>query len=528
MQHDSRDQGARGASEHARRAGSSRRLVLTACLLVMTAGRALAAAGTAGAEDPRARDPYWRLGREQIAARLAATPLAHHARNVILFIGDGMGVSTVTAMRIYTGQRHGGSGEEYVLPFERFPYTALVKTYNVNAQVPDSAGTASAIYTGIKTDIGVLAIAPGAPRGDCAAMRSVPTIVEELEDRGFATGLVTTTRLTHATPAAAYAHVPDRDWEADADMPKAAHKAGCRDIAAQFVAFSHGDGIDVALGGGRANFLPRAAGGRRRDGRDLIAAWRARHPHGRVVTTASALAAVAPTADGQLLGLFAPSHLAFDHDRRSRRLDQPALAQMTEAAIRLLQARTAGRPRGFFLMVEGGRIDHAHHAGNAFRALDEGRAFAEAVARALTLVDPADTLVLVTADHSHTLVIAGYPPRGNPILGLSRRIATDEDGRHSLALAADGRPYTTLGYLNGPGAGHRLPADADEARVLDPDYRQEAAVPLRSETHAGEDVPLYAIGPGAPLARGVLEQNALYHLMMTALGLAPPSPPGHR
>ncbi len=527
MQHDSRHQGTRG-SGHARLSGSGRSCILAALLLAAMAEGAVAAGSKLGADDPRSRDPYWRLGHEQIAARLAATPPARHARNVILFIGDGMGVSTVTAMRIYTGQRHGGSGEDYVLPFERFPYTALVKTYNVNAQVPDSAGTASAIYTGIKTDIGVLAIAPGAPRGDCAAMRAVPTILEELEDRGFATGLVTTTRLTHATPAAAYAHVPDRDWEADADMPKDARQAGCRDIAAQFVAFSHGDGIDVALGGGRANFLPRAGGGRRRDGRDLTAAWRARHPHGRVVTTASALAAFTPAADDQLLGLFAPSHLAFDHDRRSRRLDQPALAQMTEAAIRLLQARTAGRSHGFFLMVEGGRIDHAHHAGNAFRALDEGRAFAEAIARALTLVDPADTLVLVTADHSHTLVIAGYPPRGNPILGLSRRIASDDDGRHPPALAADGRPYTTLGYLNGPGAGRRLPADADEASVLDPNYRQEAAVPLRSETHSGEDVPLYAIGPGAQLARGVLEQNALYHLMMAALGLADRPPADDR
>ncbi len=505
---------------HARCRRTVHRLVCATILLAATAGGvAMAAGDKAAADDPRSQDPYWQLGRQQIAQRLAATPLVRPARNVILFIGDGMGVSTVTAMRIYTGQLHGGSGEEYVLPFERFPYTALVKTYNINAQVPDSAGTASAIYTGIKTDIGVLAIAPGAQRGDCAGMRVVPTILEELEDRGFATGIVTTARLTHATPAAAYAHVPDRDWEADADMPKPARKAGCRDIAAQFVDFSHGDGIDVALGGGRANFLPRTIGGRRRDGRDLTAAWRTRHPHGQVVTTASALAAFSPGRDSQLLGLFADSHLAFDYDRRTRKRDQPSLARMTEAAIRLLQARTVGRTRGFFLMVEGGRIDHAHHAGNAFRALDEGRAFAEAIARALTLVDPADTLVLVTADHSHTLAIAGYPPRGNPILGLSRRIETDAAGTHPLARARDGRPYTTLGYLNGPGAGRRLTESMEEKAVLDPDYRQEAAIPLRSETHSGEDVPLYAIGPGAQLARGVLEQNALYHLMTTALGL---------
>ncbi|RMF66351.1 MAG: alkaline phosphatase [Alphaproteobacteria bacterium] len=497
------------------------RLFLLATVLLALADIPAAPAMAAEADsagDPRLSDPTWAPGRQAIAERLAATPLTRRARNVILFIGDGMGVSTVTAMRIYVGQQKGLPGEEYVLPFERFPYTALVKTYNVNAQVPDSAGTASALYTGIKTDIGVLAIRSGAD-GDCRAMQPVPTILEELEDRGFATGIVTTTRLTHATPAAAYAHAPDRDWEADADMPKSAREAGCRDIAAQFAGFSHGDGIDVALGGGRASFLPASQGGRRKDGRDLIAAWKAAGNHRQVVTTARALAQFAPAPDSQLLGLFAPSHLAFDHDRRTRKLDQPSLARMTEAAIRLLQARTAGRARGFFLMVEGGRIDHAHHAGNAFRALDEGRAFAEAVARALALVDPADTLVLVTADHSHTLTIAGYPPRGNPILGLSRRIRPDADSHHPVALAADGRPYTTLGYLNGPGAGRQLPANARDAEVQDPDYRQEAAIPLRAETHSGEDVPLYATGPGARLARGVMEQNAVYHLMRTALGI---------
>ena len=207
MHHDNRKR----ASAHAQRLRALQFLALAAVLLGAIASGGASADGKAVSDDPRAQDPYWQLGRQQIAARLAATPLSHHARNVILFIGDGMGVSTVTAMRIYSGQLHGSSGEEYVLPFERFPYTALVKTYNINAQVPDSAGTASAIYTGIKTDIGVLSVTPGAPRQDCADMRAVPTILEELEDRGFATGIVTTTRLTHATPAAAYAHGPDRD-----------------------------------------------------------------------------------------------------------------------------------------------------------------------------------------------------------------------------------------------------------------------------------------------------------------------------
>ncbi len=157
------------------------------------------------------------------------------AKNVILFVGDGMGVSTVTAMRILAGQRAGKSGEDHVLPFETFENTALIKTYNSNQQVPDSAGTATSLLSGMKTKAGFIGMGPTAFRGDCQSSKGaeIRTLLEMAAEAGLSTGIVTTARLTHATPAAAYAHSPERGWEADSDMPEIERAAGCRDIARQ-------------------------------------------------------------------------------------------------------------------------------------------------------------------------------------------------------------------------------------------------------------------------------------------------------
>lgn len=437
-------------------------------------------------------------------------------RNVILFLGDGMGVSTVTAARILAGQRQGGSGEEHLLPYERFPNVALIKTYNTDSQVADSAGTMAAIMTGEKTRIGHLSVSAAVPHDDCAAALNgeLPTLLELAEESGFATGIVTTARLTHATPAATYAHVPNREWESDAQLPAQAVEQGCRDIARQFVEFEHGDGIEVAFGGGRGTFLPKEAqdpehpevSGIRGDGRNLIEAWQQRRAAGRYIWNRAQFDALSPDEEGPVLGLFEPSHMRFEAERSGDAAGEPSLAEMTEFAIRKL----ARNPRGFFLMVEGGRIDHAHHAGNARRALEDAVAMAEAVQTALDLTDASNTLILVTADHSHTFTISGYPRRGNPIFGK----VVYADGER--ATDSDGRPYTTLGYQNGPGYRETLPdlTDVDTEAL---DFRQVSAYPLGSETHGGEDVPAYALGPNADAVRGVMEQNRLFHVMQQAL-----------
>jgi len=451
--------------------------------------------------------------------RMAAAPIPpRHARNLILFIGDGMGISTLTAARIYEGQSAGHDGESTVTAIDALPYAALVKTYSHDFQVADSAATATALTSGTKTRSGVIGVGPGVVRGDCASGEAnrVASLFEQAEDAGRATGVISTARITHATPATVYAHAADRNWENDTQLPAG---AACSDIAAQLVAWPHGDGLDLVLGGGRANFLPKTVAdpeypgktGARGDGRDLVAAWRARFPQGQYVWNQAGFAALDPAAPGPVLGLFEPSHMQYEADRSGDGAGEPALADMVALAI----AKLSRNPNGYVLMVEGGRIDHAHHAGNAKRALIDAQALDAAVARAVSLVDPADTMVLVTADHSHVLTIAGYPPRNNPILGLA---SVDEDG--NPIQAKDGKGYTTLGYMTGPGAhadGVRSDPAAEDRDAID--YKQQALVPLEAETHGGEDVAIKATGPGSDLIRGTIEQNLIYHIMRRTLGL---------
>jgi len=493
---------------------------------------------TAGSESP------WTVaGRRALTRAQALFPNPGRARNVILFIGDGMGISTVTAARILAGQQAGGSGEEHVLAWEALPHVALLKTYNTNQQVADSAGTITAMLTGVKTNAGVLSVDEHLAKGDHrgVATSQLRTLLEEAEGRGLATGVVSTARITHATPAAGYAHSPHRDWESDADLPEAAREADFPDIARQLVEFG-GDGIEVALGGGRRAFL-RAdqpdpeypeRGGARRDGRDLAAEYSSR-PGYRYVWNRdqlNALAALDRAEAVRVLGLFEPSHMRFEVDRSADPGGEPSLTEMTAFAIELL----ARRPRGYFLVVEGGRIDHGHHLTNAYRALTDTIELSNAVAAARELTRRDETLIVVTADHGHVFTLAGYPTRGNPILGYV--IPNDANGKPTADPARDlrGQPFTTLGYTNGPGnwelgSGHsaraRLRSDLEGGRTTSarpggdpehPDYRQHTAVPLPIETHSGEDVPLYAGGPGSALFHGVQEQSYVYYAIAAALG----------
>ena len=225
--------------------------------------------------------------------RAAAAAPPAHAKNAILFVGDGMGIATVTAARILAGQQRGGTGEENLLSFEELPYTAFSKTYTVDFQVGESAGTITALMTGVKTRSGVLGVDESAVRGDFAAAKaaSVPTLLERAEDAGKWTGVVTTTTITHATPGGCYAHTPERNWESDAKLSPEARAAGFPDIARQLVEFSHGDGIEVALRR-RSRDLPavRRPAARALDGRDLTAEWQKRYAGAPYVATREAAA----------------------------------------------------------------------------------------------------------------------------------------------------------------------------------------------------------------------------------------------
>lgn len=464
-------------------------------------------------------------------------PRRAKAKNIILFIGDGMGISTVTAARILEGQLRGENGEENFLEFENLPNVALSKTYNTNQQVPDSAGTMTAMMTGEKTKAGVISVDRTVTRGDCASAKghSLRTFLEEAEIAGKSTGVVTTTRLTHATPAATYAHVPERNWEDDHDLPAEAVADGCKDIARQLIEFPYGDGLEVAMGGGRRNFWPRNEAdpedtiktGERDDNRNLAEEWVNNYNNADFVWNQAQFDAIDPAKVDHLLGLFNRSHMQYEYDRPNDIAGEPSLSQMTAKSIEILKKNK----KGFFLMVEGGRIDHAHHAGNAFRALTDTIEFSKAVKMAEEMTNDTDTLIIVTADHSHVFTMGGYPTRGNPILG--KVIGNDSSGNPepSYKLAKDGMPFTTLGYQNGRGFANlatggdtHYGVPINTGRVTDltnidtegQGFHQEALIPLDSETHAGEDVAIYSGGPGSRMFHGVQEQTIIYDVMEKA------------
>jgi alkaline phosphatase len=427
------------------------------------------------------------------------------AKNLILFIGDGMGISTITAGRIFDGQSLGKNGEEHSLAFEGFENLALIKTYNVDAQVPDSAGTATAIMSGYKARIGTLNVPPDDLTAGCGDRPAPPTLAKRAAAKGLAVGVISTARITHATPAAVFSHSPSRDWEADKDIKGIAAEAACRSIAAQLV--DPAAPVNLALGGGRKEISDEQLNIWGNSGEDHL-----------VIETGTALKSLSPSDSQDVLGLFSRSHMAYEADRSAT--DEPSLAEMTRFAIKNLSARGSG----YVLMVEAGRIDHAHHGGNAYRALRDVQALNDAVKTAIEM-SGSDTTLLVTADHSHVFTIAGYPKRGNPILGLVtppqslEQLLNDEEGDGPV-LAKDEQPYTTLGYHNGGGP-RRLKGAAPltDNIVQAPNFRQQVAIPLGSETHAGEDVALYAAGPGAHLVRGVMEQNEIADVINAALGL---------
>jgi alkaline phosphatase len=449
------------------------------------------------------------------AALLGAAPsqavAAPQARNIIFFLGDGMGPTTITAARIY------GHGEDGLLHFEKLERTARIKTYSNDFQTTDSAPSMGAYMTGVKINQDVISMkdaraiepardANGNPTIDrCGENngRVLPTILELAKARGKAVGAVTTTELTHATPAATFSHVCHRD----------AGYAIARQIAPGGAGYNRalGDGVDVLMGGGRHHFTPfdRTANPKgRADGRDLMAEFEAQGY--AVAGTRSDMMSARPGR--KFVGIYsADDHLDF---ALARRPVQPSLSEMAVKAIDLLSKD----PDGFFLMVEGGKIDHALHDTNAKNALADTLAFDAAVKAAverMRSIDPGleNTLIVVTADHDHTMVLNGYPKRGSKVLDIVHDYASGEPKKD-----ADGKTFTTLVFGNGS-VRPDVRADVDSAAAQRDDYQQEAGVRTAYESHGGGDVKLYATGAGSAPFKGTMENTQVFHLIKAAAGL---------
>ncbi len=445
-------------------------------------------------------------------------------KNVIFFLGDGMGMTTMTAARIYA------VGEDGDLTMDTLPESAFIKTYSNDAQVTDSAPSMAAYMTGVKMNNEVISMSPDTQAADAKGNaylngtdatcpvgngRPVSTLLEIAKAAGLATGVVTTTRVTHATPATTYSHVCHRDAE--------------NDIAAQFVPAGKGynvalaDGVDILMGGGRQFFLPVAAKGKRTDGRDLLAELKAAGYS--YAGSRAEFDALDATKTAKFVGLFTASHMSYDLDRDAAK--EPSLAEMTVKAIQGLKKNE----KGMFLMVEGGRIDHALHETTAKKALQDTVAFDDAIKAALAEVKKTDpelknTLIVVTADHDHTLVLNGYAKRTgkstptNPgVLGLVKDVVGTK-----ATLDADGMPYTIIGFGNGENRAQgdrKTFAALDDGAVFANTYHQEAAIRVAagSETHGGTNVFLGAIGKGSDQFFGVMDNTKVFKLIRDAAGL---------
>lgn len=255
-------------------------------------------------------------GLEELKIALRTKTNTRRAKNVILFVGDGMGPNTVTATRLNE------VGEEGLLRWERFPHMGLLKTYCADKQVPDSASTATALFGGVKVNYETSGVDASVPLANCAAsqvaMNHVDSILQWAQDEGMGTGFVTTTRVMHATPAALYAHTPDRRWECEANMPEDAKQLGCKDIARQLIEDSPGRNLNVIMGGGRQCLESGVEGTvedpidewscRSADGRNLIADWRrdkqARGGQFAVVANNKELLELRPNDVDHVLGIY--------------------------------------------------------------------------------------------------------------------------------------------------------------------------------------------------------------------------------
>ncbi|XP_055599310.1 alkaline phosphatase-like [Uranotaenia lowii] len=464
-----------------------------------------------------ASSTYWNhQAQKTLWEKLNEDRIDRKPKNIIFFVADGMSATTITATRMYLGN------ENVRLSFEEFPHVALTKTYCVDNTVPDSSCTATAFMSGVKTRKGMINVGPGVERSNCdynRAEHEFKGLFKWAQDAGKLTGVVTTTRITHVTPAAAYSSVADREWEHDGVLLD----SGCDpqkypDSAQQLVHGDVGKKLRVALGGGRANFLPQAAldeeslPGKRRDGRNLIDEWKRVHEGNRThyVWNKQALKGIDLKNTDYLLGLFDSDHFLYSLQIDERKLgdSKPKLPELVEAAIGVLANKSED---GYVLFVEGGMIDIAHHYSWARLALQETVDFERAIELARSMTSEEDTLIVVTSDHGHAFFFNGNTVRGQDILGVAN------------ISEVDGLPYTTLGYAVGDGyfVHHKDPnrtqrVDLNTLNFNPIDFKWPTTFPMISSPHSGEDMIVYASGARGHLFSGVIEQNVLPELIAYA------------
>lgn len=435
-----------------------------------------------------------------MAANDAPPPSVDMAKpkNVILLIGDGMGTAHMTMARIAT------IGADGQLAMDRLPFGGLLTTHpDDNSIVTDSAAAGTALATGFKTNNQSISMSAD-------GQTVYKTVLEKAQEKGKATGLVSTTRITHATPAVFASHIDHRDKEAE--------------IAAQMSAAN----VDVILGGGSSFFIPQTEkGSKRKDDRNLIQELKDKG-YSYASDRAGLMAA---EGANKLLGLFGSSHVVWELDRDPEKV--PSLVEMTDSALQMLSKD----PDGFFLMVEGGRIDHASHAWDGSGVIAETIAFDNAVEAAINFANnKGNTLVIVTADHDNAgLRLARGDLGVNPWVLNNTKISYEKYG--SLLKGTDGSEAAIRELVANQSGIFDLtsdevkaiqdaiklkPGDAGygEYALTDPIMEvisKRAAISWTTHEHEGSMVPLLADGPSAALFGGVRDNTYVGKTLMGLL-----------
>jgi alkaline phosphatase len=464
-----------------------------ALTLFAGAGAPVSVAAEAASSSSLAGIPSADTGAGDASPEIGTSGESGRPRAVILLIGDGLGFSQISLAR-YAAKGRGGR-----LAFESMPVTGLVSIWSTSNFVTDSGAAATAFSSGVKTGNQFIGLDP--------ERRRVRTIGEAAKAAGWRVGYVTNTRITHATPACFYAHHDDRYDE--------------ETVAGQLLDAD----VDLAMGGGLSNFLPLADNGARRDGRNLVAEARQRGI--RVLTRNDT---PAWNGEGRVIGLFASSHLTYELDDRNYDADRrdPTLADLARAALDgLAGSRSDDRP--FFLMVEGGRIDHAGHDFDAAGVVAETLRFDEMAQAVLDWAESRpDILVLLTADHATGGLAINDHAKWNLLAQRTASVswmtskirnagattelldahtgATDWTDADIEAIRRAPDSYEANRRLG------RMLAERDgftwSARVTDDD----------THGHSGEDVPIYARGPGAERFAGTLDNADIALRLADLLG----------
>lgn len=395
-------------------------------------------------------------------------------RNVIFFIGDGMGLSCIDLARIIL------VGKEGYLDFEKAPYVGIAKTYAANTLVTDSGAAGTALATGFKTNNRWISITPDG--------KSVKTLLEAAKELGKSTGLVTTVTITHATPAAFSAHTTSRD-----ELP----------IADQYAEFKL---ADIYMGGGLSYFVSKSdPKSKRKDDRNLIEEFEIAGYE--FVSTPEELER-AEASDGKLLGLFDYAHLPYYMDREFLKAKVPSLADMTRKASEILSRNK----NGFFVMIEGGKIDWANHGHDPANAVWEIHEFNEAIKVALEefLGKNPDTLIVITSDHeTGGIGLSSGKYEISPDVLKRQKVSTIV-----LAELVKGKGDEEIKKIfeEYVGISDLKPEEIEKikkasATLIGDVISARAQIGWTTTSHSGESTTVYAFGEGAEVFVGVYDNT---------------------